>query len=234
MNSAYEKKGIIRCRNLTLGYGRDVVLENVNLEIPQGSFFPFIGPNGGGKTTLLRGILGLLKPLSGSLETPFAQFPAGYVPQHKAIDPLFPVTVREIAAMGLYPKLGIWKKPGTDDQRWISQVLDELSLLEHQKKNFRDLSGGLKQKVLIARAMVSRAEVFIMDEPTSELDEHSENEVLKHLEDFVTREGKTVLMVHHGLRHPVVRRAPKVCVVHHRKVSLMETSQMLALGEGGF
>lgn len=215
---------IIRCKNLTLGYGRDVVLNQVSLDIPRGTFVSFTGPNGAGKTTLLRGILGLLKPMGGSIKTPFHQNPAGYVPQHKSIDPLFPLTVRGIIKMGLYPKLGWWKNPDASQKKNLELILNKLKLTEHAHKNYRDLSGGTKQKVLIARALVSGAEVFILDEPTSELDEDTEAEVLQHLQRFVLNEGKTVLMVLHGMNHPAVRMASHVCVVDHGKISFLASA----------
>lgn len=210
----------VNCRNLTLGYGRDVVLENVTLQIPKGVFLPVIGPNGAGKTTFLRAVLGLIKPLSGSLESAFAGRPAGYVPQHKTIDPLFPVTVRRIVSMGLYPRLGWWKKPSAEHLREIDAALEELNLLPHQNKNYRDLSGGTKQKVLIARALVSGAEIFVMDEPASELDETSEREVFAHLKRFVQEQGKTVLLAHHGIGGILGTAADEVCVVQRRKMEM--------------
>ena len=168
------EQSIIRCTNVTLGYGNEIILENISLEIPHGIFLPFIGPNGAGKTTLLRGILSLITPLKGTIETPFKKIPPGYVPQYKSIDSLFPLTVREIVAMGFYPQLGWWKKPNEEQKENLEAALQELKLTEHAHKNYRDLSGGTKQKTLVARAFVSGADVFIMDEPTSELDEASE------------------------------------------------------------
>ena len=212
---------IIRCKNLTLGYGRDIIIDNVSLEIPGGVLLPFTGPNGAGKTTLLRGILGLIKPLSGLIETPFHEKPPGYVPQQHSIDPLFPVTVRDIVKMGLYPRLGRWKKPDADANRSIDEALEELKLSAHAHKNYRDLSGGTKQKTLIARALVSGADVFIMDEPTSELDEASEKEVFRHLSDFVVKHGKTVLMAHHGSGGPIRSMATQACRVEHGKASMV-------------
>ncbi len=214
---------MIRCQNVTLGYGRDMVLENVTLEIPRGVFLPFIGPNGAGKTTLLRGILGLIKPLKGKIETPFQALPAGYVPQHKSVDPLFPLTVREIVAMGFYPRLGWWKKPRAQDKKLLEQALEELKLTPHAHKNYRDLSGGTKQKTLVARAFVSGADVFIMDEPTSELDETSEKEVFHHLAELVLKHQKTVLMAHHGLNQLIRSSATsEICLVNHGRVKKMK------------
>src|SRR5688572_8655369 len=131
---------IISCKRVTLGYSRNVILKDVSLDIPRGVLLPFVGPNGAGKTTLLRAILGLLKPMKGRIETPFAHAPAGYVPQLKSIDPLFPLTVREIVAMGFYPRLGWWGRLGTPERCTLDEALEELALTKHAHKNYRDLS----------------------------------------------------------------------------------------------
>ncbi|MEI6891720.1 MAG: ABC transporter ATP-binding protein [Pontiella sp.] len=190
---------IIICSDVCIAYGRQEVLHGVNLEIPRGAFLPFTGANGSGKTTLLRAVLGLLPIRHGTLQTPFNKNPAGYVPQHRVIDPLYPVSVKQIVEMGLYPERK-WFRPLTVQQKkLVIDALEQLDMAEHMKKNFRELSGGMKQKVLIARALVCQPEVIIMDEPTSELDEESETEVLNHLLQLNRDHGKTVLMVHHDL-----------------------------------
>jgi ABC-type Mn2+/Zn2+ transport system ATPase subunit len=210
---------IIRCRGLAVGYGREQVLRGVDLDVPRGVFLPFVGPNGAGKTTLLRAILGLLRPMVGTIETPFGETPPGYVPQQKAIDPLYPLTAWQIAAMGLYPRLGWWRRPTAGDNRLLEAVFDQLGLDEHRDKTYRELSGGTKQKTMIARALVSGADVFIMDEPTSELDETSEIEVLRHLVRLSREEGKTVLLACHALDH-VESVAERVCLVDHGRLRM--------------
>ena len=215
---------MISLENVSFGYGRETVLENVCLEIPGGIFLPFAGPNGAGKTTLLRGILGLLKPQKGTVRFSHARIRLGYVPQHKAFDPLFPLTVREIVAMGFYPSLGFWKNPGAAQRAEMESILEELNLTPHAGKNYRDLSGGTKQKVLIARALVSGADALVMDEPVSELDEAAEREVFSHLGRLVTREGKAVLIAHHGMNSYLREMAPRLCLVEHGKVRLIEAS----------
>lgn len=193
------REPIITCENVSVAYGRQEVLRGVNLEIPRGIFLPFVGPNGSGKTTLLRAILGLLPLKQGTIHTPFRQQPAGYVPQQKAIDPLYPVSARQIVEMGLYSKRGWWRRCSADQRQQVDHALVQLEMLEHADKTFRELSGGMKQKTLIARAFVSGAEVIILDEPTSELDDASEKEVLRHLLELSHHHGKTILMVHHDL-----------------------------------
>jgi len=215
---------IIRCEHVAVTYGRQEVLHDVCLEIPAGALLPFVGPNGAGKTTLLRAILGLLPVRSGWIRTPFGSKPAGYVPQQKAIDPLYPVTTRQIIEMGLYPELGWWRRPQSEQKARVLSVMERFGLAEHQSKTFGELSGGMKQKALLARALVSEADVFVLDEPTSELDEETEREVLSHLVVMTRSEGKTVLMAYHGLEQVAVL-TPMVCVVHHGRACLADIEE---------
>ncbi len=229
------RNSIIVCEHVCMAYGRQEVLHDVSFEIQAGTLLPFVGPNGAGKTTLLRAILGLLKPTRGHIHTPFHNSPPGYMPQQKSIDPLYPVTTRQILEMGLFPQLGWWRRPSRAQRSAVDAVLDRFGLTGHQRKTFGELSGGMKQKALLARAFVSGADVFIMDEPTSELDEGSEQEVLGHLATLCRDEGKTVLLAHHGIDQAGML-APIVCLVNHGRVQLLNIKQAgasMAVNEGG-
>lgn len=221
---AGKRASVITCENISVGYGRELVLQDVSLSIAAGSLVLLMGPNGAGKTTLLKAILGLLKPRRGRITTPFHLTPPGYVPQQKSIDPLYPITVRQIVAMGLYPELGPWRRVTGDFRRRVDATLEQFDLLAHDRKTFGELSGGMRQKALIARAFVSGAEIFILDEPTSELDERSEREVVEHLHRLARGQGKTVLLVHHGLGH-AVNRGDVVCLVNYGKATLLEPDE---------
>jgi len=213
---------VIRCIDVTIAYGREVVLRGVSVDVPRGAFMPFVGSNGAGKTTLLRAIVGLIKPRSGLIETPFGTVPPGYVPQQGSIDPLYPVSLWQIVAMGLYPRLGWWRRPSPDMRDEIDRVLERFDLADHRHKTYAELSGGMKQKTLVARALVSGAEVLIMDEPTSQLDEESEIETLQLLARLSREDGKTVLFAaHHGLMH-VQGLAPAMCRIDHGRAEIVE------------
>ena len=212
---------VIVCAHVDVGYGRQAVVRDACLEIPPGALVPFVGPNGAGKTTLLRAILGLLKPSTGTIHTPFAAKPAGYVPQQRTIDPLYPISTRQIVGMGLYPELGWWRRPNREQQTRVDEALAELGLAEHRRKVFGELSGGMRQKALLARALVGAADVFVLDEPTSELDEDTERDVLAQLRALARDKGKTVLLTHHGLDQ-AAGLAEQVCVVHHGRVQLAD------------
>lgn len=215
---------IIRCVEVSVGYGRQEILHKVTLEIPRGSFLPFTGPNGSGKTTLLRAILGLLPLRHGRIEAPFSQTPAGYVPQQKVIDPLYPVSARQIVEMGLHPRRR-WLGPLSKDQRQaVDTALEQLGMADHAGKTFRELSGGMKQKILIARAFVCDSDVIIMDEPTSELDEQSEKDVLDHLLKLHRHHGKTVLMAHHDL-DLMAELTDSMCRINHGKAEVVKLAR---------
>ena len=221
---------IIICRDIVAGYGKEIVLHKVNLQIREGEYLPFIGPNGAGKTTLLRIILGLLRPRSGQVITQFRDKPPGYVPQMKSIDPLYPVTLFQIVSMGLYPKLRWWQRMSREDREFVYKTLDEFDLLEHATKRYAELSGGMKQKAIVARAFATGADVFVVDEPTSELDEKSEKEVFSHLLRLSRERGKTVLFAIHGFEH-IGETAESVCAVDHGCVTRMSKSEFMARRE---
>jgi len=226
-DATQEAPVIIRCRRLALGYGGRAVVRDVDLEIRAGSFVPFLGPNGAGKTTLLRGIVGLLKPLSGSIETPFRRSPPGYVPQHSQIDGLFPLTVRQVVTMGLRALLGWWGRLPDELIRKREEILELLGLLPYAEYLFRELSGGTKQKVLLARALVGSPQVIVLDEPTAELDRETEREVMELLDRLQRVEGKTILMACHGVQG-LPRQAELACLVDHGQVRLVRTVSALS------
>jgi ABC-type Mn2+/Zn2+ transport system ATPase subunit len=222
---------IIVCEHVAVAYGRQEILHDVCLEVPSGCLLPFVGPNGAGKSTLLRAILGLLRPTRGRILTPFGSTPPGYVPQQKNIDPLYPVSLRQIVEMGLYPQLGWWRRPDPRQRSRVDAVLERFGLRDHQSKTFGELSGGMKQKALLGRALVSGADVFVMDEPTSDLDEDSEQEVLSHLQALCREEGKTVLLAHHGMDQAGTLAA-RLCVVTYGHVQLADVAQARSLLAG--
>lgn len=203
-------KFIISCSNLSVGYGEEAVLNDVNLQIRAGAFLPFVGPNGVGKTTLLRTFLGFLSPISGDLRHPFADNPPGYVPQISTLDRIYPVTAREVVCMGLYPRLGLWKKPDRQMNEEVDSYLERFNLTHHAHRPIEELSGGMRQKIMIARALVGGADVLIMDEPAAGLDEQSEYELIRLLHHLSSHDGKTVLFAQHGIE-PVMGMAEEVC-----------------------
>lgn len=181
----------IKIEHLYKWYDDNLVLEDINLNIHQRDFFGIIGPNGGGKTTLLKLILGLLTPDKGKI-TIFGDpprkknsHPIGYVPQYLDFDPAFPISVRDIVLMGRLEFRNKWIRRFTKKDK--ETVYETLSMVECEQlinKQFSELSGGQKQRVLIARAISSQPKILLLDEPTASVDTQTERgfyELLKKL-----------------------------------------------------
>lgn len=214
----------VSCRHVCLGYNGEWVLHDVNLDIPEGVFLPFVGPNGGGKTTLLRGMLGLVKPECGEITFGRPNLRLGYVPQQKSIDPLFPMSLVDIVAMVFYRDWGWWRRPSRRQRALALDALDEVGLGDCARKNYRELSGGMKQRALIARALASGADVLVLDEPTSELDAPAERDITERLLRLNRDQGKTILIACHGVQLALAL-ARRVCLVEQGKACIVETDQ---------
>ncbi|MEW5925241.1 MAG: ABC transporter ATP-binding protein [Candidatus Zixiibacteriota bacterium] len=194
------KNQVVRIENLTFSYDGVPVLEKVNLKIEENDFVWVVGPNGGGKTTLVKLILGLLQPRSGIVEV-FGRHPSdvrsriGYMPQFARLDPQFPINVIDVVLMG---RLGSRRKLGPfsrNDREIAESVLDEVGLLDLSRKSFSSLSGGQQRRVLIARALAVEPELLILDEPTANLDLLVEKELYDLLRTLNSR--LTIIMVSH-------------------------------------
>lgn len=216
---------VIQCRGVTVAYGRDIVLDRIDLTVPRGALLPFVGPNGSGKTTLLKACLGLIPHQGGEIVCDFGAHPPAYVPQQKQLDPLYPVSARDLVRMGLYPELGCWGRLDSGQCSRVEQVLARFGLDAHQHKHFGELSGGLRQKTLLARAVVTQAEVLVLDEPTAGLDAASEADMLALIRTLHETEGKTVLWVHHRVDQ-CAAFAKQVCRVDKRGVRLADVSEV--------
>lgn len=216
---------LIECRKLCLGYGPNSVVAEVDLQIPRGILLPFIGANGAGKTTLFNTLLGLLKPLGGTLIRNFGSWPPGYVPQLKNIDSIYPVSLRQLVCMGFYPENGPFRKLQSGQIERLEETLKHFGLLEHQRKTFAELSGGLKQKTLIARAFIGRSEVIFLDEPVAGLDAASEDDLLNLIRTLNQDQKKSILLAHHRLED-LSRLADTVCLIENRKAQMLPASEV--------
>jgi len=175
------------------------VLDKLTFEVPRRETLCVVGPNGGGKSTLLKLLLGLVRPQSGEVhvlgKTPRqARHRVGYMPQYIQIDPLFPIDVEGIVRMGRLSTSGFGFYT-SEDNKATQGALEEVGLWEVRKERFMNLSGGMKQRVLIARALVNNPEILLLDEPTAMVDAHIEAKLLGHLKDLHKR--MTILLVSH-------------------------------------
>ncbi len=188
-------------QNVSAGYGNIAALDEVNLSIPVGSFTGIIGPNGGGKTTLLKLMLGLLQPWSGQIKV-WNQEPQairsriGYVPQAVTINRQFPISVREVVLQGrLAGKTPFFHRYNATDQDKVAWCLDRLDVLDLAERQIAQLSGGQWQRVLIARALVVEPVLLLLDEPTNGLDASASSKVYELLQEL--NQEMTIIMVTH-------------------------------------
>jgi ABC-type Mn2+/Zn2+ transport system ATPase subunit len=190
---------LVSLQNAKLGYESEPVLQNVNLKIYPGDLIGLAGPNGSGKTTLFRTILGLLPILSGALSRncPLSNF--GYVPQNAALDPQFPLSVGEVAAMGAYGRVRPFAFFPTEEHKRTGEALDRVGLRQLAAKSFFALSGGQKQRVLIARALMVQPKIMILDEPLAGVDEESRKSINDLLVEAAKRQGLAILFSSHDL-----------------------------------
>lgn len=216
---------LVRFREAKLGYGRQVVLSDVTLDILRGDFFGLVGPNGSGKTTLLRCLLGILKPLSGQV-TRTAGLRIGYVPQREMLDPLFPLTALDIVLMGRYPRVGLLRLPGREDRDFALHCLQQVGLGDFAHRLYRELSGGQRQRVLIARALAVEPNLLVLDEPTNGLDLPTEASVLGLIERFHVQGGLTIVLVSH-LLNVVARYAVRIGVLLDGRLLVGEAEQLM-------
>lgn len=199
MYSLINTEKIVTVEKLNFSYGEVKVLTDVDMSIHRGEFLAVIGPNGGGKSTLVKILLGILKPDSGKVsvfgKTSGATGLIGYVPQDVSAGRGFPVTVREVARMGRM----LTKKSLSDvsEIKFIDQILDNLSILNVADKKMDDLSGGQRQRVLMARALAIEPELIFLDEPASSVDLHGQTRIYDLLAEL--NKKMTVVVVSHDL-----------------------------------
>lgn len=196
---------VITLENIYFSYGEKEILTNVNLQIPRGSFLGLVGPNGGGKTTLIRIMLGMLQPDSGSIKMigePISRFKdwnrIGFVSQKaNTFNKGFPATVFEVVAMGLTTKIGYFRFFTKKHKEKVMHALRQVNMEDYAKQNIGNLSGGQQQRVFIARALVGEPEIIILDEPTVGVDYKNVEHFYNLLHELNTKQRITLLLVTH-------------------------------------
>lgn len=192
----------IKTRGLTAGYDANPVIRDVNLTVKEDDFMGIIGPNGGGKTTLLRTILGLIQPMEGEVRV-FGKPPEetrrriGYVPQYATFDEEYPITVHEVVRMGRRREKKFYESYSQGDERRTEEALEEVEMKEYKDEPVSELSGGQKQRVFIARALVSDPHVLLLDEPTASVDRKLEQGIYSLLNQL--NEEMAIVVVTHDI-----------------------------------
>lgn len=192
---------LIELRGITAGYGSKIVLRDVTLDIWKNDFLGIIGPNGGGKTTLLKVILGLLAPIRGAIRFygtdggEVSSLKIGYLPQMSLIDRKFPISVREVISSGLSAEKPMFRSFNAMQKERINEVIARMELSDLSERAIGELSGGQLQRVLLGRSIVSRPELLILDEPNSYVDKRFESRFYPLLEE-INRESAIILVSH--------------------------------------
>lgn len=196
---------VIRLENVYFSYGDKQVLKNINFSIERGMFMGLVGPNGGGKTTLIKIILGLIKPDEGSvylLDKPIDTFKdwnrIGFVSQKaNTFNRGFPATVFEVVAMGLTAKIGYFRFMKKNHKEKVLAAIEQVGMSDYAYHNIGNLSGGQQQRVFIARALVSEPELLILDEPTVGIDYKNVERFYDLLHELNVKKNLTLLLVTH-------------------------------------
>jgi zinc transport system ATP-binding protein len=183
------------------------ILKNINISLEEGHFLGIVGPNGGGKTTLVKIILGLIKPTGGSVSVFGAPPEApragkgifGYLPQHQNIDPNFPATALDIVLMGRYGKTGFLRWPGGKDREVAMECMSMMGIDSLRRKQYSQLSGGQQQRVSIARALAGEPRILILDEPSTGIDVVGQEDFYHLLKGLQKKMHLTILMVSHDI-----------------------------------
>ncbi len=194
----------VEARDVRVQYERVVALDGVNLILPSGIALGIVGPNGSGKSTLLKTIAGLVAPTTGTVRV-FGKRPqdlapgtVGYVPQIEDVDWQFPANVRDVVAMGRYPRLGPFARFGAKDRAAVNDALAALDVVSLADRHISQLSGGQQQRAFVARAIAQEPKLLLLDEPTTGVDAATEDSLLRVIRALV-KSGMPVLMTTHDL-----------------------------------
>ena len=196
----------ISLSNINLIYSDKYILKNINIDIKKGDCVSILGHNGAGKTTLFKIINGLIKPTSGNKLTDEIKKQIGYIPQINKFESYIPINVKQVIEMGITAKKGIFKKLSRQDNLLVEDIASKLDIYKLLNVPIGKLSGGEMQKVSIARVLAQQAEILLLDEPLSNLDIKSQNNIIEIIENIHSEKKATILIVLHNFE-----QKPKCC-----------------------
>ncbi|MDP3915712.1 MAG: metal ABC transporter ATP-binding protein [Bacteroidota bacterium] len=221
-------KKLLEIKNLSAGYENQVVLENVSLDIFSNDFIGVIGPNGGGKTTLIKTILGLIKPISGELNLLINKKNIGYLPQVNQIDKRFPITVFDVVRSGKADTalFSSFHKNRQEKEK-AETLLQEMGISNLRNKSIGELSGGQMQRVFLCRALMNEPELLVLDEPSTYVDNNFEGELYLKLKELSDR--MAILLISHDVGTISFFVKTIACVnrnLHHHPSNIISEEQL--------
>lgn len=191
---------LVALEDAAIGYGGRPFLKGVNLNVVPGDYVALVGPNGGGKTTALLTLLGVLPLVGGRLVRP-RPVRIGYVPQRDHVDPVWPFTAGEVVLMGRVPAIGPFRRQGAADREKVRSALARVGIEDLAGRAYGEMSGGQRQRTLIARALAAEPELLALDEPTNGMDPAAELATMDLLEELHRGEKLAIVMVSHRLEN---------------------------------
>lgn len=187
------------CNNLSVGYENNIILKSLNFKVNKGEYICILGENGSGKTTIMKTILGLVKPVKGKINYNYNKKNIGYLTQQTDIQRNFPASVYEVVSQGLLNSIGFKLFYSVEDKIKIKDVLRKLSITNLANTSFKELSGGQQQRVLLARALLSAKDILFLDEPSSGLDTKLISDFYNIISDLNEKEKITIVMISHDV-----------------------------------
>ena len=220
---------LLQFKDVAVGYGGDPVLKDLNFSLSERDFLGIIGPNGGGKTTLVKTVLGLVKPLCGEIGffekgEKVPDFPIGYLPQVARIDPKFPVTAKEMILSGLAHRRNRMRRYDSEQLYLLEQTAVQLGIEAYMNKPIGELSGGEMQRVLLGRAIISNPRLLILDEPNTYVDKPFESRFYHLLEEI--NKKTAILLISHDIGTIISQVKNIACVngtLHYHKGNQVTT-----------
>ena len=221
---------LISLDNVTIGYPGVPILEKVSLEICSGDSYAVLGPNGSGKTALLKTLAGILSPIDGRLHRQLSEgnntVRVGYVPQRASLNGLLPLTVEEVIQMGTYGNVKPWQRLGKGERERIDWAKQEVEIEDLEQKRYAELSGGQQQRTLIARALASAPAVLVLDEPLASLDKKTVQMMLQLLVKLKSDTGMTLLWADHFIPE-LLQVVQDVMEIEYRTVQTQTAEQYI-------
>ena len=190
----------IECKDLKIGYDRQVVLEGINFQVHKGDYLCIVGENGSGKSTLMKTLLGLTPKLDGEIifGDDLRQTELGYLPQQTEVQKDFPASVKEIVLSGCQSRMGLRPFYNKEEKKLADENMERMGITEFKDRSYKALSGGQQQRVLLARALCATRKLLLLDEPVSGLDPKVTQDMYELIASL-NKEGITIIMISHDI-----------------------------------